>query len=435
MSLSSQAAAQSAFEDSIIRFDQGGDFGETYLPRGYAQSSQYIAIGGYVWFPDAPGYVQIFDAQSGMFITRFDSQSGNADDFFGSSIHIQDEMVLVGALADDTIGHEVGAAYLFDIQTGKRLHKLLPNDGAIRDHFGAQVLIHDGMAIVSAPRNNTQEGIFGAIYFFDLESGEQLFVLYPEESSSRTLGQTTLAMDAGVLAVGAWSDSLAGAPRIGSVFLFDVETRTQIHRVNSEDSHANQQFGLAVSLDQGMLAVGARHDDQNGIFAGAVYLFDVSSGEQLAKILPADGAKRSSFGTSVHLANGLLAVGTLNFSQTGVRTGAYIFDTEDYHQVTKLLPSNGNTGDEFGASVFIDQRTVYVRATRSPFPESGGSVYVYDQSCAPDLNFDGITDFFDVSTFIQLFRANDLAADFLPDGQLNFFDIGAYIGAYAAGCP
>ena len=44
--------------------------------------------------------------------------------------------------------------------------------------------------------------------------------------------------------------------------------------------------------------------------------------------------------------------------------------------------------------------------------------------------------FFDVSTFIQLYNAQDPRADLAaPNGSFNFFDVSAFIGLYNAGCP
>ncbi len=62
--------------------------------------------------------------------------------------------------------------------------------------------------------------------------------------------------------------------------------------------------------------------------------------------------------------------------------------------------------------------------------------------CRPDLFPavpDGVLNFFDLSTFISLFNAQNPAADFFPvaagDGLFNFFDISTYIAEFNAGCP
>ena len=55
--------------------------------------------------------------------------------------------------------------------------------------------------------------------------------------------------------------------------------------------------------------------------------------------------------------------------------------------------------------------------------------------CLADINGDGSLDFFDVSAFLGLFSAGDMAADLNGDGSLDFFDVSAFLGAYSAGCP
>jgi len=55
--------------------------------------------------------------------------------------------------------------------------------------------------------------------------------------------------------------------------------------------------------------------------------------------------------------------------------------------------------------------------------------------CTADLNGDGVLDFFDISAFLTLFSAGDLAADFNGDGTLDFFDISTFLGTYSSGCP
>jgi len=55
--------------------------------------------------------------------------------------------------------------------------------------------------------------------------------------------------------------------------------------------------------------------------------------------------------------------------------------------------------------------------------------------CLADLNGDGVLNFFDVSTFLQAFGANDPLADLTNDGIWNFFDVSAFLTAFSAGCP
>lgn len=56
--------------------------------------------------------------------------------------------------------------------------------------------------------------------------------------------------------------------------------------------------------------------------------------------------------------------------------------------------------------------------------------------CPPDLNGDGLLNFFDLAAYLALFNAGDAAADLAaPFGVLNFFDLAQYLASYNAGCP
>lgn len=57
-------------------------------------------------------------------------------------------------------------------------------------------------------------------------------------------------------------------------------------------------------------------------------------------------------------------------------------------------------------------------------------------TCSADFDGDNILNFFDVSTYLALFNAQDPRADLsAPFGVFNFFDIAAFINNFNAGCP
>lgn len=57
-------------------------------------------------------------------------------------------------------------------------------------------------------------------------------------------------------------------------------------------------------------------------------------------------------------------------------------------------------------------------------------------TCSSDFDGDNVLNFFDVSTYLALFNAQDPRADLsAPFGQFNFFDIAAFINNFNAGCP
>ncbi|MCL4222117.1 MAG: hypothetical protein KJZ65_12200 [Phycisphaerales bacterium] len=58
-----------------------------------------------------------------------------------------------------------------------------------------------------------------------------------------------------------------------------------------------------------------------------------------------------------------------------------------------------------------------------------------ESPCLPDLNGDGVLDFFDVQAFLQAFSTHDPIADLTGEGTFDFFDVQAFLQAFSAGCP
>ena len=86
-------------------------------------------------------------------------------------------------------------------------------------------------------------------------------------------------------------------------------------------------------------------------------------GDQLFKLLPDDGAAQDRFGISVAI-NGTTAVvgADLNEDIGGHSGSAYLFDTTTGGQIAKLLADDGAEGDRFGLSVAINGTTAIVGA-------------------------------------------------------------------------
>ncbi len=93
---------------------------------------------------------------------------GADGDQFGSSVSISGTTAIAGAVWDDDNGSASGSAYLFDVTTGEQIAKLLPDDGARDDRFGASVAISGTTAIVGAFLDDDNGDRSGSAYLFDL---------------------------------------------------------------------------------------------------------------------------------------------------------------------------------------------------------------------------------------------------------------------------
>ena len=394
-----------------------------------AEDNGIIAIGAKLDDDSASqaGSAYLFNTSNGNQILKLLPNDGARAEQFGASIDIQDDIVAVGAIWDDDNGLAAGSAYLFDVKTGAQLHKLLPNDGSFADNFGNSISIDNGIVAVGASSSN----VHGAVYLFDIATGTQLAKITPNDGANSDIFGWSVDLQDGILAVGSHLHDGAGTDA-GAVYLFDATSFEQLAKIVPDDTSPGEMFGGSIAMDDGVLAVGARRDNDNGMWSGSAYLFDVHTGAQFAKLLAHDGQSDDYFGSRLAIKDGLVAVRASTDDHGALSGAVYIFDAKTGEQIIKLLPSDGAESDRFGSSLALNGNTVVVGAYHDD--NSEGSVYVFNISCPIDMTNDGDIDFFDISAFLEAFQINDPLADLTNDGVYNFFDVSAFLIAFSAGC-
>lgn len=376
---SGSACIFAAPRDGLFKI-RAGD-GDVYDQFGESVGlSQGIAIVGARWDSDqghTSGAAYLYDLAGCEELPKLLPDDGMLNDEFGNAVAIDQGVALVGAWLDDDDGGGSGAAYLFDVSTGQQLHKLLPDDGVQGVQFGAAVALADGVALVATTCEWNFGSFFGAAYLFDAATGQQLHKLLPLDSLATDCFGSAVAISGGVAMVGAYRDDDKGFDS-GSVYLFDVATGQQIHKLVASDGTANDYFGRSVDIADGLAIVGAHYDEVVAYRSGSAYVFDVATGQQLRKISPNDGEVIEEFGRAVALDHGLAVVGAHFDDDNGSQSGsAYLFDATTGQQLDKLLPHDGGPNDAFGFAVDVANGVAIVGAYLDDDAGlNSGSVYV-----------------------------------------------------------
>jgi len=380
------------------------------------------------------GSVYLFDRTTGQQIAKLLPNDGAEFDLFGGFVAISETTVIVGVPWGYDNGIQSGSAYLFDATTGQQVAKLLPNDGVHGAGFGSSVVISGTTAVVAAMWDDENGDESGSVYLFDTTTGHQLAKLLPDDGGWSKIFGSSVAISGTTVVVGSVGDNNSGH-RSGSAYLFDTTTGQQLAKLLPNDGEAEKYFGSSVAISGTTVVIGSVGDNDNGENSGSAYLFDTTTGQQIAKLLPNDGAQEDHFGHSVAIYGTTAVIGApSSYHGSGIGS-AYLFDITTGQQIAKLLPSDGASGDSFG-SVAISGTTVVVGAQGDD--DNGfysGSAYVFTIPCPADLTGDGALDFFDVSAFLTAFWNQDPIADYEPDGNFNFFDVTAYLIAFGMGCP
>ncbi len=273
--------------------------------------------------------------------------------------------------------------------SGDQLFKLMPDDGEALDYFGKSVAISGITAIVGADWDAENGTSAGSAYLFDTTTGFQIFKLLANDGAVSDYFGCSVSISGTTAIVGAYWDDDNG-PNSGSAYLFDTTTGQQIAKLLPDDGAMGDIFGISVAITSTTAIVGAIGDNDNGDNSGSAYLFNISNPAkptQIAKLLPNDGAANDHFGSSVSISETTAIVGAYLNDDNGLNSGsAYLFDTNTGQQIFKLLPNDGTSGDYFGWSVAISGTTAIVGAhwdDDNGF--SSGSAFLFDTTTGQQI--------------------------------------------------
>ncbi len=282
-------------------------------------------------------------------IARLQAPVPGADDNFGASVAIDDDLLVVGAPGEDGSGTQVdpqvdenatncGAAYVFRRIDGlfTPAHYLKPDAATVRrtSSFGAAVEVAGLVVAVGAPEEGTRLASggalvaaqrAGAVYTFGFEGGQLRF------------GERLQAPDAAVAAeygsaLAAFGTRLAiGAPGAnglrGKAYLLRAGPTTASFDLEAELVAPNAEpldgFGESIDLSKDRLVIGAPFEDSGaeGVGgdqldntkpnAGAAYMFELKGQLVLfeAYIKGTAVAGGEQFGRAVALVKDTLCVG------------------------------------------------------------------------------------------------------------------------------
>ncbi|MCK9422079.1 MAG: T9SS type A sorting domain-containing protein [Bacteroidales bacterium] len=147
-------------------------------------------------------------------------------------------------------------------------------------------------------------------------------------------------------------------------------------KLTASDATDSLRLGISVDLFGNYAiagAVGFNH------YQGAAYIFKFNGNEwvQTAKLTATQGAEGENFGVRVALYGDVAVVGAVYDDDNGYNAGAaYVFKRsgETWTQQTKLMASDGTSGDRFGAGIEIQGDYIAIGAAGH---DPDGQVYIF----------------------------------------------------------
>ena len=317
-------------------------------------------------------------------------------DRFGTSVAVDHGFVAVGAP-----GHNggAGAVYLFERNSPGaddfgEIDKFTASDGAPGDFFGTSVALHGEVLVVGAEHHN---GAVGAAYVFVRNRlpgnwGAEVRKLTASDGAALDVFGRSVAVYGTTVVVGAAGHN----SNIGAAYAFErnrggADNWGKVEKLTATDGAAGDGFGSSVSVDRDTLVVGGSALPPRPLVqatTGRAYVFarnqapaeDWSQVQKLTLSAPAANSPwGGNFGQSVAVEGDTIVVGSPWERPTGA---AYVFQRMSNCFVLSLSGVRLNhvpDRDEFGSSIALDGRTAVVGVVRPTSPKTEAYVFVAAQ--------------------------------------------------------
>lgn len=348
------------------------------------------------------GAAYVFSRAGAVWFQEAKLVAGDAGDWalFGASVALDGDTLVVGApRAAHSGGGRSGAVYVFVrsadvwIQQGR----LTASDAAADDYFGASVALEDDQLVVGAYRAdlpNRYEA--GAAYVFVRSGGawtQQAKLVATDAAPYEWFGYS-VALDRHTALIGAPNADLPGALEAGAAYAFICVGGLWVQqaRLTPSDWAEYEYFGGAVAVSGGVAVIGAAGGDYGGLAnAGAAYVFARTDGvwTERDKLVAPDGAAGDNFGISVAIGHDAAVLVGSHGADAGAADNAgaaYLFTrtSETWGQQIKLTAEDAATGDGFGRALAWDGDTAVIAAEADDYGAlaDAGSAYVLALNCA-----------------------------------------------------
>ena len=423
--------------DEIIKVAASDRAAEDYFGNSVAVSGDYAVVGTPFEDEDASGGNTMNDAGSAYIfynnagtweeVQKITASDRAVDDWFGSSVAISGDYVVVGAYYEDEDAsggntmEMAGSVYIFYNNSGtwEEVQKITASDRAAGDLFGVSVAVSGDYAVVGAvcesedvSGGNTLNWAGSAYIFYNTGSTwEEVQKIVASDRAVDDWFGYSVAVSGDYILVGVlYEDEDASGgntmSNAGSAYIFynDTGTWEEVQKITASDRAVDDWFGVSVSVSGDYAVVGACHESEDASggntinWAGSAYIFYNNSGtwEQLQKIVASDRAAEDFFGSSVAVSGDFAVVGAVyeNEDASGGNTmsdagSAYIFYNigSTWDEVQKITASDRAVDDWFGYSVAVSGEYAVVAAPKEDEDASGGnfldgagSVYIFSNA-------------------------------------------------------
>ncbi|MEZ6164507.1 MAG: GC-type dockerin domain-anchored protein [Phycisphaerales bacterium] len=259
--------------------------------------------------------------------------------------------------------------------------KIMPLDLAQDDRFGISIDADEGIAAIGSRLHDGPALNSGAVYLYDTSTGAQIRkVLVPDSSQGSGFGNAVAIEMSSLthyLLVGKEQDRDEGIDA-GAVYVFHADTGAFLYKIRTPDG-GGSKFGATIAIEGNIAVIGAPESSVNGSRSGRAFIYDLSSGALLHTLEAQTPQSNALFGCSVDISDGLVIVGARRETPNGPNSGsAYVFNAQSGLMLSRFTAPDNEMGDQFGNAVAIEFPIAIVGAlAEGENGANAGAAYVY----------------------------------------------------------
>ena len=251
-----------------------------FFGNSVAIGSGRIVVGAYrddVGANTNQGSAYIFDLD-GTQLAKITASDGAASTAFGGSIAIGSDKIVVGAYVDDVGANgNQGSVYIFDLD-GTQLTKITASDGAASDFFGISVAVGGNKIVVGSYQDDDNGTASGSVYTYNLDGTNEIKIIPSDGAAGDNFGQS-VAVGENKIVVGATGYDIDPITftnfNSGKIYTYDLDGTNELIITNSNLTFLDA-LGESLAVGNGRLVAGIR-DDDNGKDSGAVYIYKTAN--------------------------------------------------------------------------------------------------------------------------------------------------------------
>lgn len=246
-----------------------------YIIIGAAQEDDTAVDAGSVYLFKIISDEEIIQEQ------KIQADDAESTDYFGISLAADEGFVVVGAHFEDDQADDAGSAYLFKINEGGTLDQVdrfQADDAQSDDFFGASVAIDGDYIVVGVAEEDTTAQAAGSAYVFKItedDSVAQIKKLQAEDAEANDRFGISVSIDGAYIVIGArYEDSTEFAA--GSAYLYEIKADDNVvilEKTQAFDAANRDNFGGAVAISGDRVTIAAAYDDTVETNTGSVYLY------------------------------------------------------------------------------------------------------------------------------------------------------------------